>query len=33
MLCGVPSLVILGYFGLYVDWLSTCLLVGGPMEG
>jgi hypothetical protein len=32
-LCGVLSLVILGCLGLYLDGLSSCLLVGGPLEG
>jgi hypothetical protein len=33
LLCGVLSSVVLGCLGLYPDGLSTCLLVGSPLEG
>lgn len=33
LLCGVVSLVVLGCLGLYPDELSTCLFVGGLLEG
>jgi hypothetical protein len=33
LLCGVLFPVVSGCLGLCPDRLSTCLLVGGPLEG
>jgi hypothetical protein len=33
MLHGMPSLVVLGCFGLCLDGFSACLPIGGPLEG